>query len=78
MCLSWVSLKLAVIQTSSSGTTVSSCCPGLNIQPDDHSLVHFAGDRRNDFRVLEVQLSLLEQRALLLHVGDGSAHTSLG
>jgi hypothetical protein len=26
--VSWVSLKLAVIQTSSNGTTVSNCCPG--------------------------------------------------
>ena len=55
-----------------------SCWPGLNVHPDDDGLVHFAGDRRDDFCVLEVQLSLLQRSALLLHIGDGRAHASLG
>ena len=33
MCLSCVSLKLAVTHTSSSGTTVRSCCPGCTFSP---------------------------------------------
>jgi hypothetical protein len=48
------------------------------LAPLDHGLINFTGDRSNDFRVLEVQPGLLERSALLLHIGDGRTHASLG
>ena len=49
--------------------------PRLNIQPDDNRLVHCTGDRSKDFRVLQIQLGLLQQRPLLLDIGDRSLHS---
>ena len=43
---------------------------GLNVEPDDNCFIHRARYRRNDFGVLKVQLGLLEQRSLLLDIGN--------
>ena len=51
---------------------------GLNVHADHHALVHFAAHRRHDLRVFQVQLSLLESGALLLHVGHGGERASAG
>ena len=52
---------------------MSSCCAGLNVHAHDDRLVHFAADGRDDLRVLQIQLRLLEGGAFLLHVGDRGA-----
>ena len=52
--------------------------PGHDVHADDNGLVYFASYRRDDLRVLQVQLSLLESGSFLLHVSDGRAHARLG
>src|SRR5262249_10244276 len=42
----------------------------LDVEADDNSLVHFAADRGDDPRVLQIEFGLLEGGAFLLYVGN--------
>jgi hypothetical protein len=51
---------------------------GLHVHADDDRFIHLAADRGDNFRVLQVQLGLLQRGALLFHVGNRGAGSRLG
>ena len=76
MCLSCVSLKLAVTQTSSSGTTVRSCCPGSTFNPTTTVLFTSPLTGATIFVYWRFSWACSSCAAPLLHIGDSRAHAS--
>ncbi len=72
MCFSWVSLKLAVIQISSTGTITSKALAWLDPVAQLYCLsADYAADRGIDFGVAEIELSSMKGCARLLEITGG-------